>query len=384
MNTKLPSPDKPALSFSNQLLTQIKAEIAENGPMSFERYMSLALYAPQLGYYRNGLHKFGEAGDFVTAPEISPLFSKCLAQQCAQVLCDLGGGDILEFGAGRGVMAADILLYLKEINQLPATYYILEVSAQLQHVQHEMIQKKAPELLNRVTWLQSLPETPIQGVVLANEVLDAMPVTLFRWEGVPKTCGVTVSQEALAYCLLPDENTELSTYLDAAGIALSEGYTSEVNLQLQGWMHSVSQLLEKGLVLLIDYGFPRSEYYHSDRHQGTLMCHYRHFAHGDAFLYPGLQDITAHVDFTAVAEAADMYGLTVSGYINQAGFLLNCGLLTLLEDISDEKHRFAQNQAVLRLTMPSEMGELFKVIGLTQSYDAPLLGFEKMNQLARL
>lgn len=379
----LPIPSPEAQQLSAQLISVIKDEIAQNGVMSFERYMSLALYAPGLGYYRNALHKFGESGDFVTAPEISSLFSQSLANQCAQVLSEIGG-DILEFGAGRGVMAADILLHLEKLNQLPAHYYILEVSAQLQNVQKEMIGQKAPQLLDRVIWLESLPKTPITGVVLANEVLDAMPVTLFSWmDSQPKQCGITLHDDSLIMCLM-DADTDLISSMSALEADFAEGYTSEINKHLFPWINSIAQSLGQGVVLLIDYGFPRREYYHPDRDQGTLMCHYRHYAHTNPLVYPGLQDITAHVDFTAVAEAGDAAGLTVAGYINQAGFLLNCGLLSLIDTKAAEEIRFAQNQAVLRLTMPSEMGELFKVIALTKSFENTLMGFEKMNQLERL
>lgn len=380
--TTLPSPNSDAKHLSNQLLQQIKNEITQQGAISFEQYMSLALYAPQFGYYRNGLEKLGESGDFVTAPEISPLFSRCIANQCAQVLSDLKGGDILEFGAGRGVMAADILLHLETSNVLPNRYFILELSAQLQVIQKETIKKKAPHLLDRVCWLTQLPSEPIVGVVLANEVLDAMPVTLFHWDQGFKVAGVTVQNDVLTPCLLSKETTSLAFQL--RDVTFGAGYTSEINLHLPGWFAALSDSMARGLVLIIDYGFPRSEYYHPDRDQGTLMCHYQHIAHPDPFWYPGLQDITAHVDFTAVAEASDAAGFSVNGYTNQASFLMNAGLLTLLDTQSSVENRFAENQAVLRLTMPSEMGELFKVMALTKGYDETLLGFQSMSQLARL
>ncbi len=380
----LPIPDDESKMLSDALLSLIKAEIQQNGLISFSRFMDLALYAPTLGYYRNALKKFGKEGDFVTAPEISPLFSQCIANQCAQVLKTLQGGDILEFGAGTGVMAADILLALKEKNQLPDHYYILEISGFLQSVQRNTIAKKIPDCLDRVVWLDTLPEKQINGVVLANEVLDAMPVHQFTFQNGVKECGVTVKDDALVPCILEKTNPLLIQEIEKYAIDFANGYTSEINLYLSGWIASIGKMVSQGLVLIMDYGFPRAEYYHPDRSMGTLMSHYRHYAHDQVLLYPGIQDITAHVDFTAVAESAVENGFEVAGFTHQAAFLMNSGLLTLVQETSDEKTRFLRNQQVLQLTLPSSMGEFFKVMGLTKNIEIDLMGFQTMNQLSRL
>src|SRR3989338_6663266 len=381
----LPFPDSAAKELSAQLMSHIIAEIkARDGKISFAHFMELALYAPQLGYYRNALKKFGRDGDFVTAPEISPLFSYCLANQCAQVLHALNGGDIVEFGAGNCTMAADILKSLKDQNQLPGHYYILELSAFLKSQQFETIQKKIPECLDRVVWLNELPEKPINGIVLANEVLDAMPVHQFIYQADIKECGVTVENNQLKSCVMEKSDPALLEAIKQYEINFNHHYLSEINLYLPGWIKSVSAILARGVVIILDYGFPRSEYYHVDRSQGTLMCHYRHYAHSDVFFYPGLQDITAHIDFTAVATAAKKNEFQVGGFTHQAAFLMNSGLLSFLNHAPDEKTRFIQHQQVLQLTLPSEMGELFKVMALTKKCDMALLGFQTMNQVMRL
>lgn len=380
----LPPLDAAAKLLSDRLMRQIIEEIKEAGPLSFARFMALALYAPELGYYRNQFQKFGKDGDFVTAPEISPLFSYSIANHCAQVLRELNGGDILEFGAGSGVMAADILVALKKINQLPNHYYILELSANLKAEQRATIEAKIPEYANRVVWLAALPENKIHGVILANEVLDAMPVHQFIWKEGVKECGVTIENNTLAPCILESTNRELISRVNDYAISFSENYTSEINLNLPAWIKSVSGSLSSGVILLMDYGFPRHEYYHPDRSTGTLMCHYRHHSHSNALVFPGIQDITAHVDFTAVAEAASDNQCDVVGFTNQAAFLIDCDLLSFVDAACDEKKRFIQNQQLLKLTMPSEMGELFKVMALTKNYKHELMGFRTMNGLARL
>ncbi len=384
VSSTLPIPDRDAKQLSDGLLSEIMLEIKSFGEISFARYMELCLYAPQWGYYRNTLKKFGKDGDFVTAPEISSLFSYCLANQCAEILNTMGGGDILEFGAGSGVMAADILHALKEKNQLPTHYYILEISGFLKALQHETILKKIPDCLDRVIWLDTLPEKKIQGVILANEVLDAMPVHQFIYKNSIKECVVTIENNHLISAVSEKENAQLISSLKKYDVHFLENYTSEINLYLPGWIKSISDSVSRGVVLIIDYGFPRHEYYHPDRSQGTIMCHYRHHSHGNPLIFPGIQDMTAHVDFTAVAEAAVENGFTVSGFTHQAAFLINCDLLSLMHETSDEKKRFLQNQQIMQLTSPSEMGELFKVIALSKEFDHNLLGFRMMDHRMRL
>lgn len=368
---------------ASDLFRQIQSEIAQNGVMPFERYMQLALYDLQYGYYRQPSEKIGAQGDFVTAPEISALFSFCVAIQCQEVLVRIPEGCILEFGAGRGTLCADILLYLERQNALPKNYYILEISAYLTSVQKTLIKTKVPHLMDRVIWLNRLPHH-FQGIVLANEVLDAMPVTLFKSQANKIVeLGVNVHQDQFVLQAMA-ENKYLTDHFNRKHIDFPDGYVSEINLQLAGWISSIAESMAQGVVLLIDYGFPEKTYYHPDRMQGTLMCHYQHRSHPDPFFMPGFQDITCHVDFTAVAEAATECGLQVTGFVNQANFLMNAGLLDLLDQSADDLQRYQNNQSVLKLTLPSEMGELFKVMGLTKSYSHDLKGFQQHNRLNTL
>jgi len=346
--------------------------------------MEQALYAPGLGYYSAGIRKLGADGDFITAPEISPLFSQCLARQCQQILAALDDNRIiLEFGAGSGIMAADILKELEHLDCLPSQYLILEISADLQQRQRETLQAQVPQLLERVQWLERLPTEPLHGVILANEVLDAMPVRRFRLDeqGVSEfyvSLG-DASETPFVWRLLPTRDDALRAAVENLRPTLAAGYVSEMNLALPAWIQSVADILASGMVLLIDYGFPSREYYHPQRDQGTLMCHYRHHAHSEPLILVGLQDITAHVNFTAVAQAAHAAGLQVSGYTHQAQFLLATGLHELLSilDFNDNKNYLQQTQQAKTLILPSEMGELFKVMALTRNLDISLLGFAR-------
>lgn len=358
-------------------------EILRHGPMPFARYMQLALYAPGVGYYTSGTQKFGVDGDFVTAPELSPLFSQCIARQCEQVLRPLKQSVILEFGAGSGVMAVDVMLALEAIDCLPENYLILELSAELKERQRTAFSTHAPHLLSRVSWLDRLPDKKIEGVILANEVLDAMPIHKFLVQNGLQEYHVDYQGEKYTW-KMQAASSVLKKSINALDIDFSDGYESEINLALPGWLASLSDVLECGLVLLLDYGFPRHEYYHSDRHMGTIMCHHQHRSHSDPLVLTGQQDITAHVDFTAVAEAAVDHGFDVSGYTNQAAFLMGCGITDLLDNISDDVARFNAANQVKQLTLPSEMGELFKVIALTKNYDDDLLGFQLLDMLERL
>jgi len=374
----LPPPPAEALAHSQRLQALIIEEIAASGGhIGFDRFMELALYAPGLGYYSAGSRKFGEAGDFVTAPELSTLFSRCLARQCAEVLGRIGG-DILEFGAGSGVMAADILAELERLDQLPEHYFILEVSADLRQRQQQAIEVRIPQLASRVVWLDALPAPGFRGVVLANEVLDAMPVHRFRIHyGEPHELHVVWDGKAFELQEGPVDAALFERLKQLQQeFSLAEGYESEINLRAEEWVRSVGAFLQQGVALLIDYGFPQREFYHSQRSEGTLMCHYRHRAHGDALQLVGLQDITTHVDFTAVGEAALAAGLAVRGYTNQAAFLIANGLTELLAQTEgDMKQQLTLSAQVKRLTMPGEMGELFKVMALARDWEGGLQGF---------
>ena len=378
----LPAPDSLAKTHSERLQQHIAQEITDNGPLTFAHYMQLALYAPGLGYYSAGAQKFGEAGDFITAPEISPLFSRAVAQQCRQILTDLEGGDILELGAGSGVMAVDILRELARHQCLPAHYYILEVSADLRERQAALVKSEIPQLLDHVTWLSRLPSHPIRGVIVGNEVVDAMPVHKFKIENGIKEIYVDYKADQFIW-KTGEPSSSLVEAVKSLGINFTKGYESEINLLMKGWITSLTDILHTGLILLIDYGFPRYEYYHPDRNQGTIACHYRHHSHFDPLILIGIQDITAHVDFTALAEAA-LPSLTVAGFTYQAVFLLNCGITSFIPAYEDPALRYEIMQQIKKLTLPSEMGELFKAIALTKNYQQALLGFTHMNQTERL
>lgn len=370
--SELPAPSAEALAHSARLCAQIAREIvAAGGSIGFERYMELALYAPGLGYYSAGARKVGAAGDFITAPELSPLFSQCMARQCRDVLTALGGGGVLELGAGSGIMAADVLAELVRLDCLPGRYLILEVSADLRERQRETLQQRVPELVSRVEWLDTLP-TSFHGVVLANEVLDALPVSRFRHESRGWTeYTVTVQAETFVWDTRP-ASTELAATLAQLESELASplvpGYRSEICPRLPAFMASLADSLERGALLFADYGYPRAAYYHAERSMGTLMCHYRQRAHDDPFLYPGLQDITAHVDFTAVAEAGTVHDLELAGYTTQAHFLLALG-------IADQARDLESARQIKLLTLPEEMGERFKIIGFTKGIEPSLQGF---------
>lgn len=376
-------PNKIALTHSRSVQAMIREKIvAANRWISFADYMNLALYAPGMGYYSSGATKLGHAGDFVTAPEISPLFGRTLAQQLIQILQPMAPADILEFGAGSGKLARDILLELEKSDALPRKYYILEVSPDLRQRQQTLLADEAPRFLARIEWLERLPE-PFTGIMLANEVLDAMPVHIVRWHGdAVLERGVTWQDNQFAWQDRPIANAELRAATNELSAIINPDnqpvdYVSEINLAAVRFMHSLASTLQQGVVLLIDYGFGRSEYYHPQRSQGTLMCHYRHHAHDDPFHLPGLQDITSHVDFSALTQAAENAGLQLLGYTTQAYFLLNCGITGMLAQTSaeDVHHYLPQSNQLQKLVSPAEMGELFKVIAFGKNFSEPLHGF---------
>lgn len=371
-----------------RVVEHIRAFIRQHGGViGFDAFMRLALYAPGLGYYSAGATKLGAAGDFVTAPEVSNLFSRCLARQVADVLRDTGG-DVLEIGAGSGRMAADVLTELAELDSLPESYRILEVSADLAERQKSRIATLPAELSRRVVWLDAWPERPMRGVVLANEVLDAMPVERFVLRGRPDgiavhALGVGLSGDQFEWretSPTPEMLNAVADIVESLPAPLTEGYTSELCVAFQPWIASLAAQLEAGVALLIDYGLPRSHLYHPERRQGTLRCHFRHRAHDDPFLNVGLQDITAWVDFTRVAEAADGAGLDVLGFATQAAFLIGAGMESLLATemnlaADDPRRRAVLAGEARRLLLPGEMGEVFKVIALGRGFDAQLAGF---------
>ncbi|QOY94810.1 SAM-dependent methyltransferase [Massilia sp. UMI-21] len=369
----LPAPTPDALAASQSLQHLIAAEIeALGGAMAFSRFMELALYAPRLGYYSGGASKLGASGDFTTAPEISPLFGAAVARAAAAIIAQ-SAPDIIEFGAGTGKLARDVIGALAGMGVQLRSYTIIELSGELRARQQEALRD-----LPQVRWLDAMPET-FSGVVLANEVLDAMPVELvIRRDGRWLRQMVTVENGAFAFVqheLPPALARHLARQVPDAE-ALPDGYVTEIHPVAAGFMASLAGMMQggRGAAFLFDYGFPAHEYYLDQRMGGTLMCHYRHHAHPDPFYLPGLQDITAHVDFTAMALAAQEAGLPVLAYMNQASFLLGCGIGELLLETSPEDAlRFLpQSRAVQKLLSPAEMGELFKVLVVGQDVDLPI------------
>ncbi|MDP2143676.1 MAG: SAM-dependent methyltransferase [Gallionella sp.] len=383
MSSHLPVPSSEAAQHSARLAELIRSDIAlQGGWISFARYMELALYAPGLGYYTAGAHKFGEAGDFITAPELSPLFGRTLARQVAEIMAQ-SAPHVLELGAGSGKLAADMLAELERIGSLPESYSILEVSADLRERQQALLLERLPHLAARVHWLDALPET-FGGAVVANEVLDALPVHLVHWhDGAPVERGVAANDAGFCWQERPIADAAL---LHAAQqISVPDGYVSEICSAQRGLINSLAQRLQRGALLFVDYGFGAREFYHPQRSSGTLMCHYRHHAHDDPFFLPGLQDITAHVNFTDVAECGIDAGLELLGYTSQAFFLLNCGIADFMTERDPENLRdyLPLSAQLQKLTSPAEMGELFKVIVLGKEMANPLNGFAR-GDLSRL
>ena len=384
---QFPLPDQDATAHSQQLQQVIREEILRNDQwISFGRFMEAVLYTPGLGYYTAGARKFGSAGDFVTAPEMTGLFGQALASQIKEIM-RCSARQILEAGAGSGRLAADLLLALERLDCLPEQYQILDISTELRQRQHETMASAAPHLLDRVVWLDRLPEK-FEGVVLANELLDALPAEMIAWrENGIFNRGVSVDA---AGCFTWSERPASGKLLAAAEeigmqCQLPPGFESEISLAARAWSAAWGDRLNRGALLLIDYGFPRREFYHQQRGRGTLMCHYRHFAHPDPFYLPGLQDVTVHVDFTAIIAAAHAAGLDLLGYTSQGQFLLNCGILDRLAELPNDSLDYIRAAgAVNKLLMPHEMGELFKVIAIGRGIDETLCGFSNGEQSHRL
>ena len=380
---KLPAPSADALAHSARLTARIAREIdAAGGWLSFARYMELALHAPELGYYSAGSTKFGAAGDFVTAPTLGRVFGRTLARQAAQIL-HAGIPDLVELGAGDGRLARDLLAELEALGSLPQRYLILETSADLRARQRDLLRRDVPRLAGRVEWLDTLPAS-LTALVLGNEVLDAMPVHIIEVDssGIAER-GVTLAAGEFQWQMRPATGTVLAA---AQALALPPGYITEINLAAQSFVATLAAALERGVALFIDYGFPAREYYHAQRSTGTLMCHDRQHAHDDPLCLAGLQDITAHVDFSALAAAAARAGLDLLGYTNQAQFLINCGITDVLAATPAENAAAYLPQAAQaqKLMSPAEMGELFKVIALGRGYTAPLAGFARGDKSGQL
>lgn len=384
---ELPVPDAAALDTSAALSARIREDIAgAGGWIGFDRYMDLALHAPGLGYYAAGARKFGAGGDFVTAPELGPLFARTLARQVAEFFGHVPA-NLLELGAGSGALAAELLDELAALGAPPDSYTILETSASLRERQRERLAAHERPAGPRVEWLDALPAR-YAGVVIANEVADAIPVRAVAWtnEGFVER-GVTFAEDGFAWADRAAP-ADLAAVAAALGVALPGGgrYESEIGIAARAWMSSLCAMLEQGAIIVADYGFPRREYYHPQRSMGTLMCHYRHRSHGDVFLWPGLQDLTAHVDFTTLAEAAHEAGLDILGYAPQASFLAECGLVDVLArfDANDVRAYAPRAAEAHTLMSPAEMGELFKVLAVGRGLPRPALGFRRGDRTGML
>lgn len=365
----LPAPGADARAHSARVVAHIRGEIERaGGCIPFTRYMELALYAPGLGYYVAGARKFGDAGDFVTGPELSPLYGAALARQLAAILDASADRDIVEFGAGSGALAASLLATLGSLDVQVSRYRILEVSPSLREIQRAAIAARMPAMLPRVEWLERMPPQ-IDGAVVMNEVLDAIPPRLVeRRKDAWLERGVTWRDGAFTWQAQPLADSRVAA-LARARFPPHGDYASEVNPAAEALVTTVGRRLASGALVVIDYGFPRGEYYHAQRSGGTLVGHYRHRVHADPFLWPGLSDLTSHVDFTAIAAAGERAGLRVAGFATQASFLLGCGILDLLRDVGapESVEYLRAAAAVQKLLSPAEMGELFKVLMLAKS-----------------
>jgi SAM-dependent MidA family methyltransferase len=392
LKTDWPVPDADEEAHSSALVALIRNEIAAEGPMPFSRYMELCLYAPGLGYYSAGKTKFGPAGDFVTAPELGDLFARVVAGTLAPTLAELGSdADFVELGGGSGRFAATALREFSKRNALPRRYRLLEPSADLRERQREHIAASlTDDLAGRVEWIDRPPQEGWNGILFANEVIDALPTTRFAMHGgeVHEECivvreGRLAREDRPADALVGAAVRHVERYL---GAAIADGYRSEILPQLPYWLAAVIGALDRGVVLLVDYGYPRSEYYLPERSDGTLVCHFRHRAHADPLRWPGLEDITAFVDFTAVAEAGVSAGFGLVGYAPQGQFLLSSGLPALLEEAAslDEAARMRIVGEAKRLTLPGEMGERFQAIAFARGVDEVPAGLGAFDLSRRL
>lgn len=387
----LPQPLIKAQERSFALQEIIRSKINEQADrlISFADYMKIALYHPKLGYYCSPDFALGKTGDFTTAPEISSLFGSCLAKQLAQVMTDNHLQVIYELGAGSGKLALDILTELHRLEKLPQHYFIYEISLALREKQQLYLRTHCPQWFDRITWLDVFPSS-YSGIVIANEVLDALPVSCFE-----------VSADNVAERCVGLENNEFVWRLNSTktpallfeaekmreNYELYSGYRSEINLQLNDFLESIAGNLVKGVIFFIDYGYGENEYYHPQRSKGTLTCFYQHYKHDNPLLWPGLQDITAHVNFTRVIDIAYDLHCSLAGFTTQASFLFSCGLMDFAAEQSSNKSEsdvFVINQAIKILTMPTEMGERIKVMALSKEINLPLMGFTMQDRRREL
>ena len=383
----LPEPDVKLKVHSEQLSLRILRRIRQQGPISFHDYMEMALYEPGLGYYSAGMAKLGAGGDFITAPELGAVFARCLANTITAAAQSLASYSILELGAGSGALAADLLDALAD--KPPAKYLILERSADLAERQRRLLEERHSEYISRIQWIQE-PPADFNGIILGNEIVDALPVERFViQDGTICQSMISSEDDTLVETRRPAPD-ELSAMICNAFSAdpamLNSPYQSEINTYLDAWLLGISEGLHSGLIILSDYGYPRSDYYHEERNRGTLLCHYRHRAHDDALFWPGLQDITASVDFTALAGASEAAGLDLLAYTSQSGYLIDAGLMDIIADLEDldERARLECANEVKQLTLPSEMGERFQFMIMGRNMPADLPGMNGPDLFYRL
>ena len=385
---KLGKPDASASRHSAAVASYVRERIDKaGGVLPFDEYLEAVLYAPGLGYYAAGSRKFGPGGDFVTAPELGPLFGQCLAREAGPVLASVEEACGLEFGAGSGALAVSLIEALSALDQLPKRYCILEISPDLRERQRKRLEPVANQLGLKIEWLERMPEEPLQGVILANEVVDAFPFTRFRVvNGKPLRAGVCIDGDGLAWEWIDDLGDDESTMNIVRDYQLTDGYISEICPRANAWMGALASALQQGIVLVIDYGFPAAEYYLPERSEWTLRCHYQHQAHNNPLIYPGIQDVTSHVNFSALADAGRESGLEVLGYTSQEAYLLGLGLLEFAapQPNDDEKQILKTAAEVKELILPSQMGEAFKVMAFGKQIDKPLQGFKLRDRSASL
>jgi len=384
----MPTISPAAWEHSQTVSAHISRLIGESGgALPFDKYMEHVLYAPGLGYYAAGAVKLGPAGDFVTAPETGLLFGQCLAGEVADILGHMPNAAILEFGAGSGRLAEVLIQTLAALNRLPSRYIIIELSPDLRDRQQRTLAALADKVGVPIEWRDQMPEPGVEAVVIANEVLDAFPVTRFRVEkdGV-RHAGVREEEQGFSWDWSSPILSQGPEFDVARRFSLAEGYETENSPRAMAWVRMLGELLTRGVVLIIDYGYPEEEYFLPDRHKGTLRCHYQHHAHDDPFVLTGIQDITCHVNFSAVAQAARRSGFEILGYTSQEAYLLALGLLDKASHAStdDDRAQLLLASEVKRLVLPSQMGEAFKVMGLGKNWSADLNGFGLRDRSHRL
>lgn len=388
IDSKWTQPDAFASRHSIAVARYLRGQIEDaGGVLPFDQYMDMALYAPGLGYYATGTRKFGQGGDFVTAPEIGPLFGRCLAHEVGLVLSVIDDACLLELGAGSGALAQSLIEALSADDRLPSRYCILEISPDLRERQRQRLEPLAEHHGLKIEWLEQLPDEPLQGVILANEVVDAFAVTRFCViEGRPWRAGISIDGDGFAWEWIDDLDPDSGAAKIVQQYELVEGYISEVCPRAEAWIHALGVSLQRGLALVIDYGFPAREYYLPERSQGTLRCHYQHRAHNDPLILPGIQDVTCHVNFSALAEAGRTAGFDVLGYTSQESYLLALGLLDLAtpQPNDDEKLMLARAAEVKQLILPSQMGEAFKVMAFGRNIEQALAGFKLRDRSSSL